>query len=133
MADRRAKQQAFEERQRQKNNVVLTEDRELKVFTASISYKDLPEGIEHTFDLSEVSVDIKLPLSQSALDPELQQAIMSKSKFKKLLSGYLGKIEENDWHTILITCAHGMHRSVAMAESIKAKYPQCECIHLMLS
>lgn len=102
------------------------------IYTASIKLKQPPEEIEHTFDLSEVAVDINFSLSESALDDSIRDTIMSKPKFQKLLASYVKKIESADFNVVLITCAHGLHRSVAMAESIKSKYPLSQCVHLML-
>ena len=131
MADRRAKQRAFEEKRKQKAVCEVNEERELQIYTASI-HANVAAEVEHTFDLSSVQLNINFPLNQSALDPDIFQEIVSKSKFQQLLQAYLAKIEDKDFHTILIICVHGLHRSVAMAEAIKAKYPLSTCHHLML-
>jgi RNase adaptor protein for sRNA GlmZ degradation len=131
MADRRAKQRAFEEKQMQRKQCEVNEERALTIYTASIHFKSPPET-DHVFDLSSVQLDINFPLSQSALDPELFETIISISKFQQLLQSYLTKIESKNFDSILITCVHGMHRSVAMAEAIKQKYPLATCNHLML-
>lgn len=131
MADRRAKQRAFEEKRMKKEEVVVNEERELTIYTASINFGELPE-VDHVFDLSTVMLDHNFSLKQTALDPTIYEHIMSVPKFQTLLQAFLEKIEKKDFNVILVTCAHGKHRSVAMAEAIKRKYPLSSCRHLML-
>lgn len=131
MADRRAKQLAFEQKRLNKLKSSVNEDRELTLYTASIHFKETPE-VDHVFDLSSVQLDINFPTNRSALESDIFEEITSISKFKTLLDLFVAKIEAKDFTTVLITCVHGMHRSVAMAESIKKKYPKSSCHHLML-
>lgn len=130
MAERRAKQLAFEEKRKQKAIIEVDEDRKLAIYTASIHLKSVP--VDHTFDLSSLQLNINFSLDETALNPDIFQQILSISKFQNLLSSYLAKIEAKNFESILITCVHGLHRSVAMAEAIKQKYPLSTCTHMMI-
>lgn len=130
-AERRAKQQAFEEKRLQKANPKVTEDRKLTLYTASIHKSDTPD-VDHTFDMSSFQLDVAFPLSRTALESEIYDEIAAVSKFQTLSKSYIAKIESKDASSVLIMCVHGKHRSVAMAETIKKAYPLSECHHLML-
>lgn len=131
MAERRAKQQAFEQKRLQKANVLASEDRQLTLYSASIHRGDTPD-VDHVFDLSSVQLDINFPKNRTALEADLYDEIVAIPKFQTLLQSFVAKIESKDFHTVLVTCVHGLHRSVAMVEAIKSKYPLAERHHLML-
>ena len=58
---------------------------------------------------------------------------MSESTGLLMLKRTIQKIEEEDLGCISVFCTQGRHRSVSMAEAIRARYyPQAEVKHLTI-
>lgn len=97
---------------------IINNERELVIITCSnVSRKYKPIDTQRNWSVDIISInDINLKNITG------KNRIITDSKFIKLIELIVKEIEKNDYKTISISCTHGRHRSLAVAEILKMLY-----------
>lgn len=111
-------------------------NRELTIYTWGKLYRKWkPTESEKNYSVEMISIrDYNMNLKRiNGKSNELQNKIILDQKFINVINSIVKLIEDNDYKVISISCEHGRHRSVAIAEILKKLYyPQASIQHLDL-
>ena len=124
MADRRARQAAFDASRQIPSQTSLIYDRSLLIFTSACSSFNV-KGVDHVFDLTDLK-------TATGLDPEIVSAVLSDPTFQRILLSIEKRIEKADLDSVAMCCHHGRHRSVVVAEALAKKYPNSTVRHMSI-
>lgn len=144
MAERRAKQAAFEKARKEKQDsinsidltTVVNPDRQLHIITWGTKHHGYskPPSSEKNFDAGNLTFQkecraINLNHARGDQDP-LYFAITQTSRCQQFIKNMVRMIEDENLHVISINCAHGRHRSRAICRAVCALYPLSSFEHL---
>lgn len=112
-------------------------ERDLVIYTWGKKHRDnKPKESQCNFNAAIISgrkKDINLK-KINGLSFDVQKGVKAGKGYAQFMEYMIGKIEQDDLHTISINCIAGKHRSVSCAEILKREfYPKTAIYHMELN